>query len=82
VGILSGVQVSTFHVLRVCAFHPPLPVDSRLRSLAPSYAGSPAGFTEDHEHVEVAIMTGLQIAMSREIYGWPLYGIIMAAGQV
>jgi len=27
-------------------------------------------------------MTGLQIAMSREIFGWPLYSLVMAAGQV
>ena len=27
-------------------------------------------------------MTGLQIAMSREIGGWPLYTIVIAAGQM
>ena len=27
-------------------------------------------------------MTGLQIAMSREIFGWPLYSLVMATGQV
>jgi len=27
-------------------------------------------------------MTGLQIAISREIGGWPLYTIVMALGQV
>lgn len=27
-------------------------------------------------------MTGLQIALAREIGGWPLYTIIIAAGQV
>ena len=27
-------------------------------------------------------MTGLQIAMSREFFGWPLYALVMAAGQV
>ena len=27
-------------------------------------------------------MTGLQIAMSREFFGWPLYSLVMAAGQV
>jgi alpha-1,3-glucan synthase len=27
-------------------------------------------------------MTGLQIAMAREIGGWPLYAIVMATGQV
>jgi alpha-1,3-glucan synthase len=30
----------------------------------------------------VPIMTGLQIAMSREIGGWPLYTIVIALGQV
>ncbi|CAL1704520.1 unnamed protein product [Somion occarium] len=28
------------------------------------------------------IMTGLQIAMSRELFGWPLYTIVIAAGQM
>ncbi|KAI0079915.1 glycoside hydrolase family 13 and glycosyltransferase family 5 protein [Panus rudis PR-1116 ss-1] len=28
------------------------------------------------------IMTGLQIAMSREVYGWPIYAIVIAAGQM
>lgn len=27
-------------------------------------------------------MTGLQIAMSREVIGWPLYTIVIALGQV
>jgi alpha-1,3-glucan synthase len=31
---------------------------------------------------EVVPMTRLQIAMSREIGGWPLYTIVIAAGQV
>ena len=31
---------------------------------------------------DVVVMTGLQIAMAREIGGWPLYTIIIAAGQV
>jgi alpha-1,3-glucan synthase len=35
-----------------------------------------------HDQGEVVIMTGLQIAMSREIGGWPLYTIVMALGQV
>jgi alpha-1,3-glucan synthase len=30
----------------------------------------------------VALMTGLQIKMSREIGGWPLYTIIIGLGQV
>ncbi|KAI0341602.1 glycoside hydrolase family 13 and glycosyltransferase family 5 domain-containing protein [Trametopsis cervina] len=31
---------------------------------------------------EVVVMTRLQIAMSRELGGWPLYTIIIAAGQM
>lgn len=34
------------------------------------------------EQNDVVIMTGLQIAMSRELGGWPLYTIIIAAGQM
>ena len=29
---------------------------------------------------DVVIMTGLQIALSREVFGWPLYTIIIALG--
>ena len=32
--------------------------------------------------MDVPTMTGLQIAMSREIFGWPLYAIVIGAGQV
>jgi len=31
---------------------------------------------------DVAPMTGLQITMSREIGGWPLYTIVIGLGQV
>ncbi|KAI0748206.1 glycoside hydrolase family 13 and glycosyltransferase family 5 domain-containing protein [Daedaleopsis nitida] len=31
---------------------------------------------------EVVIMTGLQIALAREVFGWPLYTIIIALGQI
>lgn len=31
---------------------------------------------------ETVPMTGLQIALSRELGGWPLYTIIIALGQV
>lgn len=31
---------------------------------------------------DVVIMTGLQIALAREVFGWPLYTIIIALGQV
>lgn len=36
----------------------------------------------DANQPPVAPMTGLQITMSREIGGWPLYTIIIALGQV
>lgn len=35
-----------------------------------------------NDNGDVVVMTGLQIAMAREIGGWPLYTIIIAAGQV
>ncbi|KAI9466337.1 glycoside hydrolase family 13 and glycosyltransferase family 5 protein [Lactarius psammicola] len=35
-----------------------------------------------HDQGEAVVMTGLQIAMSREIIGWPLYTIVIALGQV
>jgi len=31
---------------------------------------------------EVVVLTRLQIALSREVKGWPLYTIIIALGQV
>ncbi|KAM5531218.1 hypothetical protein V8D89_015136, partial [Ganoderma adspersum] len=31
---------------------------------------------------DVVIMTGLQIALSREVFGWPLYTIVIALGQM
>ena len=34
-----------------------------------------------NENGEV-IMTGLQIALAREVFGWPIYTIIIAAGQM
>lgn len=51
---------------------------------APSFAPSTGltGSTPDVPPEEVAVMTTLQIAMSREIFGWPLYTLVMAAGQV
>ena len=36
----------------------------------------------DTNQPPVAPMTGLQITMSREIGGWPLYTIVIALGQV
>ena len=35
-----------------------------------------------HNQGDVVIMSGLQIAMSREVIGWPLYTIVIALGQV
>ncbi len=43
---------------------------------ADGYSGTLPG-----EQDEV-IMTGLEIAMSREVFGWPIYTIVIAAGQV
>ncbi|EKM55582.1 glycosyltransferase family 5 protein [Phanerochaete carnosa HHB-10118-sp] len=34
------------------------------------------------EQQDIVIMTGLQIAMSRELGGWPIYTLIIAAGQM
>jgi len=42
-------------------------------------------FDESHVHdpvVDIVPMTRLQIAMSREIKGWPLYTIVIALGQM
>lgn len=53
--------------------------------LAPSQSGftSADGYTgPPNDQGDVVIMTGLQIAMAREIGGWPLYTIVIAAGQV
>jgi len=36
----------------------------------------------DPNQPPVAPMTGLQITMSRELGGWPLYTIVIALGQV
>ena len=61
------------------------------RSLLCFTAPSQSGFTTGvdgysgplpNDQGEVVIMTGLQIAMAREIGGWPLYTIIIAAGQM
>lgn len=31
---------------------------------------------------DIVIMSGLQIALQRQVFGWPLYTIIIALGQV
>lgn len=52
--------------------------------LAPSFAPSTGmtGATTDIPPEDTVVMTRLQIAMSREFFGWPLYALVMAAGQV
>ena len=35
-----------------------------------------------NESTNDVVMSGLQIAVAREIFGWPIYTIIIAAGQV
>lgn len=67
--IIPGLLVS------VCCLSRVLFLTCAAPSIAPSAGGLP-------EQQEIVIMTRLQIAMSREIGGWPLYGIVMAAGQV
>lgn len=62
---------------------------SATHDLPPLLAPSQSGFTSadgytgpPNDQGDVVIMTGLQIAMAREIGGWPLYTIVIAAGQV
>ena len=66
---------SSCHIYRSGLIHP---------VSAPSFAPSTGltGATPDVPPEEIVIMTGLQIAMSREFFGWPLYSLVMAAGQV
>ena len=50
-------------------------------------AFSPADYEGNMQHHDAGLpptvpMTGLQIAMSREIGGWPVYTIIIGLGQV
>ncbi|KDQ60792.1 glycosyltransferase family 5 protein [Jaapia argillacea MUCL 33604] len=58
------------------------------RPSSPSFAPSSAsGFTDyngvlANDNSEVVVMTGLQIAMAREIGGWPLYALVIALGQM
>lgn len=40
------------------------------------------GMGDEHHHAPEVPMTGLQIAMARDFYGWPLYTIVIAAGQM
>ena len=35
-----------------------------------------------HETGEVVVMSALQVALQRQIGGWPLYAIIIGIGQV
>lgn len=55
--------------------------------LAPNMQAFPhpdddTAFHGDPNQPPVAPMTGLQITMSREFGGWPLYTIVIALGQV
>ena len=55
-------------------------------TVAPNTSSYPGDFDQPLRHdagpPEEVPMTGLQIALAREIGGWPLYTIIIAAGQV
>jgi hypothetical protein len=58
-----------------------------IRVLAPNMQAFPhsdydTALNGDPNQPPVAPMTGLQITMSREIGGWPLYTIVIAFGQV
>ncbi|KZT26358.1 glycosyltransferase family 5 protein [Neolentinus lepideus HHB14362 ss-1] len=57
------------------------------RPSSPNGLSSASGFTDYNgpltsELPEVVVMSRLQIAMSRELGGWPLYTIVIAAGQM
>ncbi|EMD38388.1 bifunctional glycoside hydrolase family 13 glycosyltransferase family 5 protein [Gelatoporia subvermispora B] len=59
------------------------PSSPSMHSFAPM--GTPG--TDDYtgplpNNNDVVIMTGLQIAMSREVFGWPLYTIVIGLGQM
>ena len=63
------------------------PTSPGIHSMSPSTAAG--GFSSEeyggalpHENNEVVIMSGLQIALQRQIGGWPLYTIIIALGQM
>ena len=53
--------------------------------IAPNTQAFPSVDYDDSRHEAgqpEVVMTRLQVAMSREIGGWPLYTIVIAAGQV
>jgi alpha-1,3-glucan synthase len=61
--------------------------DHMIPLLAPNIQAFPhpdydTALNGDPNQPPVAPMTGLQITMSREIGGWPLYTIVIALGQV
>lgn len=70
----------------VSAIAPNMQSEVSLMSPNPQAVFSPANYEGPLHHEgpspEVVPMTGLQIALSREIKGWPLYTIIIALGQV
>jgi alpha-1,3-glucan synthase len=47
-----------------------------------SFHGEDDNPFHDHDQPDTVPMTGLQIAMSRELGGWPLYTIVIALGQM
>lgn len=47
-----------------------------------SFHGEDDNPFHDHDQPDGPPMTGLQIAMSRELAGWPLYTIVIALGQM
>ena len=54
----------------------------RVYYLSPIYPSPVPSFAPGAPPHEVVTMTGLQIAMSPGIFSWPLYSIVIAAGQV
>ena len=58
------------------------------RPSSPSgHSFAPSGINGDYSGPlpngqDVVVMTGLQIALAREVFGWPLYTIIIAIGQM
>ena len=81
----SGGSRSSFYSTRPdCEWSPPLIIFSYLVFvLAPSFVDE-MGMLEggDSGGARLVIPSRLQVFMSRELFGWPLYGIILAFAQV
>ncbi|OCH94959.1 glycoside hydrolase family 13 and glycosyltransferase family 5 domain-containing protein [Obba rivulosa] len=59
------------------------PSSPSMHSFAPMGAPGTGDYSGPLPHDKgVVIMTGLQIAMSREVFGWPLYTIVIGLGQM